>query len=367
MSPHADARTFLRELYSGVGAGFIEIRPLLDSSDPLKGHEEGAVAEARARRWFPWPRGLDACAKYCAAISGRSLHVYYGVALRRRDGGGTKKDVGCATAVFADVDFKDVPRERAHAALASFRFRPSVCVRSGNGVHVYWFLREPVFESGFAELERLNRAILVSLGAQVGPQNVDRILRVPGTANVKARYPDPKPIAEVSWWRPDLRYSFPEMAAAFPAPVPRGPERVHAPRPPSPPAELPDDALGKLARVLSDIWVVGVRHYLALHLGGACAHAGLDRGSAERLVELACVAAADEELPDRLEAVASSYRKHEAGAPVAGFPALLEFMCRSFPQALLGKGAAAVEILRGNVAALRGAMAPAGGGADGFP
>ena len=169
MSPSVvDARIFFEALYSDVGAGYIEIRPLLDGSDPKSKTEEGMRLEARARRWFLWPRETAACARHCADLDGR-FHVYFGVALRKRDGGGRKADVGCATAVFADVDFKDVHKDAAHAALKEFPLAPSACVRSGNGVHVYWFLSEPVFESRFAELERVNRAALVRVGAQVGP------------------------------------------------------------------------------------------------------------------------------------------------------------------------------------------------------
>lgn len=350
----ADARAFFDALYSGVGAGFLEVRPLLDSADPLKGTEQGAKVEARARRWFPWPKGLDACVEHCTSLGGRGLHVYFGVALRKRDGGGTKKDVGCATAIFADVDFKDVPKDRTQEILRSFQFQPSACVRSGDGVHVYWFLREPVFESRFQELERVNRAVLVAFGAQVGPQNVDRLLRVPDTANIKPKYPDPKPVAQVSWWRPGFRYSLEEFSAAFPEPRTE-PEPIlvrHAaphPRPDLSAAEISDDRLLGMARLLSEVWVVGFRHYLALHIGGLCAHAGMDEASALRLMEAVCDQSSDEEVRDRLEAVASSYRKFAAGDRVAGFTALLGFVSQSFPPALLGRALVVLESLRGSV------------------
>lgn len=360
MQSVVDARRFLEELYRSVGAGYMEIRPLLDSSDPRRNTEEGMRLEARARRWFQWPKELDSCARYCASISGREFHVFFGVALRKRDGGGTKADVGCATAIFADVDFKDVPRDAAHAALKAFRFAPSACIRSGNGVHVYWFLREPAFESLFRELERVNRAVLVSLHAQVGPQNIDRLLRVPGTTNIKAKYPHPKPVVEVSWWHPELRYTLDDFSAAFPVQPLRGaeakPTRVpHASNLSLPsPVSLPDTTLDALAQLVAGMWLTGCRHYLALHVGGLCAHAGLDEPSALRLMELICDFAFDEEFRDRLEAVASSYRKFSAGDPVAGSIALLQFVKDSFPPALVGKAAVIIEILRGNVSGARG-------------
>lgn len=353
MQSVVDARSFMEELYRSVGAGYIEIRPLLDSSDPRRNTEAGMRIEAGARRWFQWPKDLDSCAKYCASISGREFHVFFGVALRKRSGGGTKADVGCATAVFADVDFKDVPKDATHAALKGFRFAPSVCIRSGNGVHVYWFLSEPVFESRFHELECVNRAVLVSLHAQVGPQNIDRLLRVPGTTNIKAKYPDPKPIVQISWWHPELRYTLDEFVAAFPASTETKPMYAVLPSRLSSSVELPATKLDALAHLVAGMWLTGCRHYLALHVGGMCAHAGLEESSAIGLMELICDYASDEEFRDRLEAVASSYRKFAAGDQVAGSTALLQFIKDSFPPAFVGKAAVIMEILRGSVSGAR--------------
>lgn len=350
-----DARAFFEALYAPVGAGYVEIRPLLDGSDPRRHTEEGMRLEARARRWFLWPREADACMKHCASLDGL-FHVYFGVSLRKGDGGGRKADVGCATAVFADVDFQDVPRDAAHAALKAFPLAPSVCVRSGNGVHVYWFLSEPVFESRFVELERVNRAALVQAGARTGPQNVDRLLRVPGTANIKAAYPAPKPVAEVSWWRPETRHRLEDFTTAFPAPPLS--ERSAPLQPENCPfvlrsLEVPESSLRKTAQILSEVWVPGFRHYLALHVGGWCAHAGFNSDSALRLMEMICEIAGDEEERDRLEAVRDSYRKSAAGEKVAGFTALLALVKDSFPQAFASRAAAVLEAARAGAPAGR--------------
>lgn len=346
----AHALRFLNGLYKGVGAGFIEIRPLLDSSDPHHHTEVGARMEGRARRWFAWPIEAAACAEYCTSISGGDLHVYFGAALRRRHGGGTKADIGCATAVFADIDFKDVPKESAQEALRKIPFEPSICVRSGNGVHVYWLLRDPIYTSGFAELERVNREVLLAVRAQVGPQNVDRLLRVPGTANIKPKYGAPKPIAEVSHWKPDLSYRLEEFTAAFPPRPEMGPpKRAFSPAPAStlPAAELPEEKIRKMAHYLTEIWVTGFRHYEALHVGGWCAHAGFDEASAVALIQAVCEEASDEEASNRIGAVRDSYRKYEAGLPVAGFPALLELVKDSFPPVFITRMALVLEIMRG--------------------
>lgn len=359
--PAVDAVAFFTELYKGVGGGYIEIRPLLDGSDPRRRLEEGIRIEGSARRWFMWPRDLQTCGRHAASVSGGDLHVYYGVGLRKRQGGGTKADVGCVTATFADVDFKDVPKEKAHDRLQAFRLPPSVCVRSGNGVHVYWFLKEPVFESAFGELEGVNRAILVRLGAQVGPQNADRLLRVPGTANIKAAYPSPKPIAEVSLWRPDRRYAFSYLRSAFPAP----PAARAAPEPRQgtlfarPVSTAADGDLERWGKLLAEIWVVGCRHFLALHVGGLAVHSGLDEVSAVRLIECISRAAGDEEAADRVAAVRSSYSRLSAGDAVSGFRSFLSFVASSFPAELASRAAAIVEAVRSSMTASREAPAAA--------
>jgi hypothetical protein len=340
-----DAQAFLEGLYEGVGAGFIEIRPLLDPGDPLHGTPEGRKAESGYRRWFAWPKEIAACAQHCKDLSGR-FHVYYGVGLRTRIGGGAKDDVGCVTAVFADVDFKDVPHDEAHSRIKAFPLSPSACIRSGNGVHVYWFLKEFVYRSGFGGIEAVNRGVLDILGAQVGPQNADRVLRVPGTLNIKARYPSPKPVCEVSWWQPSSRYDINEFAFAKPkerdlflrtqAGVPRA----------EPGGTVDGDKLRACAGLFVPVWIPGCRHCFALHLGGWCAHAGFSFDTAQALVHEICRLAKDEEAWNRATAVADSYRKFMAGDAVTGRKMLFDFLGANFPPEVSARAAAFVAVLK---------------------
>lgn len=334
---------FFRGLYEGVGAGFVEIRPLLESSDPRYGTPEGRAVESQARRWFAWPREIDACARHCHDLDGK-LHVYYGVGLRNVIGGGKKSDVGCVTSVFADVDFKDVPRELALQKIQIFPVTPSACVRSGGGVHVYWFLKEPVYASRLGDLEETNRGILLALGAQTGPQNADRILRVPGTLNIKAAYPDPKPRCEVSWWRPANRYSFDRFQFVRPKARDLFANTPHTPRT-SPEGSIASDRIRGCAQLLAPVWIPGNRHYIALHVGGWCAHAGLSLDSALELVRATCDLAHDEEASNRILAVTDSYRKFVSGDAVTGRRLFYEFLVQTFPHAVAARAAAITEIL----------------------
>lgn len=228
MDSQVPASSFFDALYKGIGGGFIEIRPLLDSSDPRKKSDEGRRLEAEARKFFAVEKqGPEKAAAYCMALSG--FHVYFGVGLRAKPGSGGKDNIGCVPCAFADVDFKHIPKEAAIERLKKLPFKPSIIVLSGNGVHVYWLFDYPVFQSKLPILEELNRSLLKACGAQVGTQDSSRILRVPQTANIKAEYPDPKPLSQVVRFDPSCRHGFEAMVAHFRIPPPSAPPSEASP------------------------------------------------------------------------------------------------------------------------------------------
>ena len=335
---------FFRGLYEGVGAGFIEIRPLLDSSDPRYGTQEGRAAESNARRWFSWPNEAKACIQYCLDLDGK-MHVYYGVGLRKSRGGGKKADVGCVTSLWADIDFKDVPQDEARQKIRSFPVPPSACVRSGGGVHAYWFLVYPAFESSFGAVEAINAGILEAFGAQLGTQNVDRILRVPGTTNIKSRYGNAKPRCEVAWWKPAHRYPLDQFSFVKPKEKDLfGGEMKKVPRD-RPTLSAGSTDIRKCAALMVPVWTPGSRHYMALHVGGWCAHAGLSLETAIDFVRSICELASDEEAPNRVLAVEDSYRKFVAGDAVSGRRLFYDFLARTFPRDVAARAACVTEIL----------------------
>jgi hypothetical protein len=347
---------FFSTLYRGVGGSFIEIRPLLDSSDPRKKTDEGPKLEASARRFFAIEKaGAEKASEYCLTLKG--VHVYFGVGLRAKPGTGTKANIGCVTAAFADIDFKHVPQDQAIASLRAMPFKPSIIVLSGNGAHVYWLLVEPVYQSGLPKLEALNREILRACGAQVGTQDATRILRVPGTANVKPEYPDPKPVAQVVLFEPTRRYDLEAMLSGlkvnFPPPSASPPEASQAsggeaPIQAVPTRELSPELTQKLAELLTGIWIESHRHYLSIYLAGALAHAGYSQGSATRLIQGVCSLASDPEILDREKAVQGTYQKYVSGAPVAGSPTLEE-MIEQFPGVIRDRARKVYEIVRKSI------------------
>src|SRR6266852_3798114 len=77
-------------------------------------------------------------------------NLYFGVALRRMPSADDEKRRGALehcvglSALFIDIDFKTTPADQAREAIRRFPLKPSIVVRSGGGVHIYWLLREPM-------------------------------------------------------------------------------------------------------------------------------------------------------------------------------------------------------------------------------
>jgi hypothetical protein len=68
--------------------------------------------------------------------------VYFGCSNRK--GGGDKEHCEEIPALWADIDFKTIPDERAWELIRQFPIPPSVIVASGAGLHCYWLLEQPM-------------------------------------------------------------------------------------------------------------------------------------------------------------------------------------------------------------------------------
>jgi len=121
-------------------------------------------------------------------------NLYFGVATRNGQGG-RKENVVNFPCVWADLDFKTTPREVAAQNLKEFPFRPSIIVKSGGGIHLYWLLKEPAEKHDITAIEDVNHRIVDQLGGDHGACDAARILRVPGTKNRKY---NPAPLCEVA-------------------------------------------------------------------------------------------------------------------------------------------------------------------------
>lgn len=90
-------------------------------------------------------------------------------------------------AAYVDIDaYKPgsaFDKDGAHRAVLADK--PTLVIDSGNGLHAYWELAEPVEATpeNVAMVEAVNRALVARYGGDPAATNVDRVLRVSGTVN----------------------------------------------------------------------------------------------------------------------------------------------------------------------------------------
>lgn len=121
------------------------------------------------------------------------LNIYIGVATRRDASNGALRNCSTLASLFVDLDFKNVTEAEARVRLASFPIPPSMIVASGGGLHVYWFLVDPIkLPEGAALAKALLCALADALGGDRTAAEPTRVLRVPDTLNHKAEYGAPR-------------------------------------------------------------------------------------------------------------------------------------------------------------------------------
>jgi hypothetical protein len=120
-------------------------------------------------------------------------NVFLGLCPREKMKPG-KDHIQYVTAVWAGLDIGPdgysgkekhfVSERQAFAALNGFPLKPSMLVRSGRGIHIYWLLRnsEPVADLGRVEGTLRRISDYFQCRSEVG---IDAALRLPGTTNSK--------------------------------------------------------------------------------------------------------------------------------------------------------------------------------------
>ena len=156
-------------------------------------------------------RDLDDLAALTQQSIDQQGNLYLGVATR--EGGGTKEHCREVPAFWVDIDFKDLPREIAEPRIDRFSCAPSAVIESGGGLHLYWFLTEPVDAKGDRKLiESLLRELATAFGGDQSVCDVSRIMRVPGSVNFKY---DPPKNCTVITLEPENVYSPSELEEAL--------------------------------------------------------------------------------------------------------------------------------------------------------
>ena len=122
-----------------------------------------------------------------------------------------------------DTKYKDDPDKYKALALAHVQalpLRPSVTTASGGGYQCYWLLDVPFLIQ--TEHDRATIADLYSrwnefTGGDPACKDLRRILRVPGTLNVKPKYAPNYPLCEFVWCELDRTYTLSQIKATLPA------------------------------------------------------------------------------------------------------------------------------------------------------
>lgn len=332
-------RDFLSALWGPDNFGVAELT-LIGTGKPFEAHP------------FSYPQDLDKLIDLANQSSG-TFNVHMGVCLRRekwaKGSRGTKELANSSMCVWADIDFKMIPREEALKRAKEFPLKPSIVVKSGGGVHLYWLLKEPATGTDLHyRLEGINKVLVRLLGADPQSTDLARVLRVTGTLNLKY---DHKPMCEISavGWNPDLRYTLDDFDIFSPeVKQPPQPQSVALASPKTtkrvPYRELSDSKKEKIKELLTEIWIDGWRHKMALFAGGMFAHAGIKEDVATEVV--ASVSDSVGGTTDKkIAAVEDSYKKFLSGEPTAGGPCI-EKMIDGFPEILKARAKKIWKIIK---------------------
>ncbi len=186
-----NTQEFLNEIYKDCNEGFITLTTL----------------PGRKTRWFK-VNEVEKAAKVAESI-GQKTNVFFGVGLRNKalKNGlrGSEKDISCITTLYADIDVKgDAHAEKslpetideAVDFLNGLNLKPSIMVKSGNGIHSYWLFDKPFKINNAEDKDRIASVFrgfgkYINLEAKKRGWKLDnvydlaRILRVPGSINHK--------------------------------------------------------------------------------------------------------------------------------------------------------------------------------------
>ncbi|MET3842069.1 DNA-primase RepB domain-containing protein [Bradyrhizobium sp. OAE829] len=151
-----------------------------DETQPSERHllmrASGQMASSFITKWDKSGRGMFVCVSALKAGSQKRK----------------KETIAQTVCLHADIDFKDVdllgaePLNDVLRHLARLRMQPSITVSSGNGVHAYWLLTEPLdTQANLDRIEATLRQLADLVAGDLSVCEVSRVLRLPGSHNTK--------------------------------------------------------------------------------------------------------------------------------------------------------------------------------------
>ena len=167
---YKDSERFFGALYAGV-YGYYEVRSL--------------------------PSGKQSFHKDMSGLVNSPLHhdgdIYFGVGIRKEAKGGND-GISAIPAIWAEFDFKDYggSKRATEWTIKQVKHKPSLINFSGNGYHCYWRIGNggiPITtDTTRLRVEGILKGFARAVGADVKATNLERILRVPGTWNLKDKH-----------------------------------------------------------------------------------------------------------------------------------------------------------------------------------
>jgi len=170
----SDVELFLNALFEHLPPGHIEVRII----------EDRKGGRLLGRRWYPNASALlEVLPRMIEYADNAKAGIFFGVLPRRADKTGKAEDTISGYAAWSDLDFRDFQGGESECIerLNGFPLQPTVRVRSGHGLHAYWFFKEPQEPS---TLVGLSARLAVVLGGD-NVADAARIMRLPGTTNHK--------------------------------------------------------------------------------------------------------------------------------------------------------------------------------------
>jgi hypothetical protein len=297
---------------------------------------------------FDYPEELDALIE-AANIRAGVENVYMGVCLRAvrwpKGSRGTSELALSSGAVWVDLDFKLIDKDlavgRAEALkiVKAFPLQPSIIVRTGGGIHLYWLLKELATGKELRRIPGINLALAEALKGDKKSRDLARILRIPGYPNLKY---SPPPICEVTALNQNLYYTLDDFD--FLSPADPKPDAEVVPRE-APGVVFSDEVRLDVIQNLISIWDKGWRHEMALDVAGMMAHAGVSESSAVTVVS-AVSSAVGGDTDKRVKDVRDTYRAFESGKDVRGATSIEKMIETEWPQGGRAKAHRALDQIR---------------------
>ncbi len=192
------AAVFFRTLYREQ-TGTVELRTFAPDDADHSLHAE----VARLRDFVPMTLGrldLRRVERFLQGCAKAGLGAFFGVSLRTpaavTDGKGGADYCQTLPALILDIDFRKLGEAETRRRLMAMPFAPSIIVRSGNGLHVYFLLRTPIdlrttaYSYARDLLQRLAWSVCEIVDTSVSAPH--SVLRIPGGLNFK--YDPPSPV-----------------------------------------------------------------------------------------------------------------------------------------------------------------------------